>query len=61
LNGTSPNFLVKNPRGGVLREGDLATVTRAELPEGADRVILDMLTPEACLPAVKDLSTLVGY
>lgn len=58
-------FFGEKPAWWSLREGDLATVTRAELPEGADRVILDMLTPEACLPAVKDLinpgGVLIGY
>lgn len=58
-------FFGEKPAWWSLREGDLAKVSRNELPGGADRVILDMLNPEACLPAVKELinpgGVLIGY
>ena len=38
-----------------LQQGDLAEVTRGDIPDGVDRIVLDMLSPEDCLPAVKDL------
>lgn len=58
-------FFGEKPAWWSLREGNLAEVTREDIPEGVDRVILDMLSPEECLPAVKDLinpgGVLIGY
>lgn len=58
-------FFGEKPAWWSLREGDLAQVSRDEIPGGVDRIILDMLNPEACLPAVKDLinpgGVLIGY
>ena len=59
------DFYGEHPSWWTVREGDLAAISREDIPEGVDRVILDMLTPEECLPAVKDLinpgGVLVGY
>ena len=49
------DFYGEHPDSWTLREGDLAQVTRDDISDGVDRIILDMLNPEECLPAVKDL------
>ena len=48
-------FYGEHPNWWTLQQGDLAEVTQEDIPDGVDRIVLDMLSPEACLPAVKDL------